>query len=167
MNSGDQSLAGIRLVAFDIDGVFTDGRLYISNDGVESKAFHTHDGFGIRQLIAADLHVAVISGRESAAVEKRMNELGVHHVIQGNPDKVAAFETLATELGISEADAVYVGDDLPDLPLLNRVGFSVAVNNAHEAVKAATDYTTVKSGGFGAVREVCDLILNGRNKAGA
>ena len=167
MNSGDRSLADVRLVAFDIDGVFTDGRLYISNDGIESKAFHTRDGFGIRQLIAAGLHVAVISGRESIAVEKRMSELGVHHVIQGNSDKVAAFDALAEELGISNFDAVYVGDDIPDLPLLSRVGFSVAVSNAHEEVKAATDYTTNNAGGFGAVREVCDLILNARNEAGA
>ena len=97
MNGGDQSLASMRLVAFDIDGVFTDGRLYLSNDGIESKAFHTHDGFGVRQLIAAGLDVAVISGRESAAVEKRMSELGVQHVIQGGSDKVAAFEALAAE----------------------------------------------------------------------
>jgi len=155
----------MRLVAFDIDGVFTDGRLYISNDGIESKAFHTHDGFGIRQLIVAGLEVAVISGRESAAVEKRMSELGVKHVIQGNSDKVAAFEALASELGISESEAVYVGDDLPDLPLLSRVGFSVAVSNAREEIKAASDYTTDKAGGFGAVREVCELVLDARKKA--
>ena len=96
-----------------------------------------------------------------------MSELGVHHVIQGNSDKVAAFDALTSELGISEADAVYVGDDIADLPLLNRVGFSVAVSNAHEEVKAVTDYTTDRAGGFGAVREVCDLILNARNVAGA
>ncbi len=155
----------MRLVAFDIDGVFTDGRLYISNDGIESKAFHMHDGFGIRQLIVAGLEVAVISGRESAAVEKRMSELGVQHVIQGNSDKVAAFEALATELGISESEAVYVGDDLPDLALLSRVGFSVAVSNAREEIKAASDYTTDKAGGFGAVREVCELVLDARKKA--
>ncbi len=165
MSGKDRSLASMRLVAFDIDGVFTDGRLYISNDGIESKAFHTHDGFGIRQLIVAGLVVAVISGRESVAVEKRMSELGVQHVIQGNSDKVAAFEALAAELGISDTEAVYVGDDLPDLPLLSRVGFSVAVSNAHEEVKAASDYTTDKAGGFGAVREVCDLVLNARKKA--
>ena len=165
MNDKDRSLANMRLVAFDIDGVFTDGRLYISNDGIEAKAFHTHDGFGIRQLIVAGLVVAVISGRESVAVEKRMSELGVQHVIQGNSDKVAAFEALAAELGISDTEAVYVGDDLPDLPLLSRVGFSVAVSNAHAEVKAASDYTTDKAGGFGAVREVCDLVLNARKKA--
>jgi 3-deoxy-D-manno-octulosonate 8-phosphate phosphatase (KDO 8-P phosphatase) len=165
VSTSDQSLAGTRLVAFDIDGVFTDGRFYLSNDGIESKAFHTHDGFGVRQLIGAGVEVAVISGRESAAVEKRMNELGVRYVLQGSADKVAAFEALVEKLGISEAEAVYVGDDLPDLPLLRRVGFSVAVSNARDEVKAACDYTTDKAGGFGAVREVCDLVLNARNKA--
>ncbi len=165
MNTRDQSLASMRLVAFDIDGVFTDGRFYLSNDGVESKSFHTHDGFGVRQLLAAGLAVAVISGRESAAVDKRMSELGVRYVVQGNSDKVAAFEALAKELGIDEAEAVYVGDDLPDLPLLRRVGFSIAVNNAHDDVKAECDYTTDKAGGFGAVREVCDLILHAQRQA--
>ena len=164
MNTRDQSLARVRLVAFDIDGVFTDGRFYLSNDGVESKAFHTHDGYGVRQLLGAGLNVAIISGRKSAAVEQRMSELGVRHVIQGISDKVAAFETLIAELEIDEADAVYVGDDLPDLPLLRRVGVSVAVNNAHDEVKTACDYTTDRAGGFGAVREVCDLVLNARQK---
>ena len=155
----------MRLVAFDIDGVFTDGRFYLSNDGVESKAFHTHDGFGVRQLLGAGLDVAVISGRDSAAVDKRMSELGIRYVMQGNSDKVAAFETLVKELGINEAEALYVGDDLPDLPLLRRVGFSVAVRNAHDDVKAECDYTTDKAGGFGAVREVCDLVLHAQRKA--
>ena len=162
MNTPDQTLANVRLVAFDIDGVFTDGRFYLSDDGVESKAFNTHDGFGVRQLLEAGLAVAVISGRKSTAVDRRMNELGVRHVIQGNSDKVAAFEALVKELGIVEAQSVYVGDDVPDLPLLRRVGFSVAVGNAHDDVKAACDYTTVRAGGFGAVREVCDLVLQAR-----
>lgn len=164
MNTADQSLAGISLVAFDIDGVFTDGRFYLSNDGVESKAFHTHDGHGVRQLLEAGLSVAIISGRNSAAVDRRMSELGVRHVIQGNSDKVAAFEALVRDLGINEAEAVYVGDDLPDLPLLRRVGFSVAVSNAHDKVKAECDYTTDTAGGHGAVREVCDLVLRAQGK---
>ena len=155
----------MRLVAFDVDGVFTDGRFYLSNEGVESKAFHTHDGFGVRQLLEAGLDVAVISGRESAAVDRRMSELGVKYVIQGNSDKVAAFEALVNDLGINEVVAVYVGDDLADLPLLRRVGFSVAVSNAHDEVKAECDYTTDKAGGYGAVREVCDLVLNARRRA--
>ena len=159
MNNRNQTLADVRLVAFDIDGVFTDGRFYMSNDGAESKAFHSHDGFGIKQLLEAGLAVAVISGRESAAVDNRMIGLGVQHIIQGTSDKVAAFELLVKDLGINEAQAVYVGDDVPDLPLLRRVGFSVAVNNAHDDVKAECDYTTARAGGFGAVREICDLVL--------
>lgn len=159
MNNQSQTLSDIRLVAFDIDGVFTDGRFYISKDGTESKAFHTHDGFGVKQLLEAGLVVAVISSRESAAVDHRMIGLGVQHIIQGTSDKVAAFELLIQDLEINEAQTVYVGDDVPDLPLLRRVGFSVAVSNAHDDVKAECNYTTVSAGGFGAVREVCDLVL--------
>jgi 3-deoxy-D-manno-octulosonate 8-phosphate phosphatase (KDO 8-P phosphatase) len=155
----------MRLVAFDVDGVFTDGRFYLSNDGVESKSFNTQDGFGVRKLLKAGVDVAVISGRNSPAVDKRMNELGVKYVIQGNTDKVAAFDALVKDLGLSDKEAVYVGDDVPDLPLLRRVGFSIAVSNAHADVKAECDYTTDSAGGFGAVREVCDLILNARHEA--
>ncbi len=159
----EDAFAKLRLVAFDVDGVFTDGRFYLSNDGVESKAFHTHDGFGIRRLLEAGLDVAVISGRSSAAVEIRMSELGVQHVIQGSADKIASFESLIGILEIDENESAYVGDDVPDLPLLRRVGFSVAVSNAHDDVKVECDYTTDNGGGYGAVREVCDLILNARN----
>lgn len=162
MTMREGALAKLRLVVFDVDGVFTDGRFYLSNDGVESKAFNTQDGFGIRRLLKAGLTVAVISGRNSAAVEKRMSELGVQHVIQGSSDKIASFESLINTLAIDENESVYVGDDVPDLPLLRRVGFSVAVNNAHDEVKSECDYTTDNGGGHGAVREVCDLILNAR-----
>ena len=144
-------LADIRLVAFDVDGVFTDGRFYLSDDGIESKAFHTQDGFGVRRLLEAGISVAVISGRNSAAVDRRMQELGVKHVIQGNSDKVSAFETLIGKLDLHEDQAAYVGDDMPDLPLLRRVGFPVAVSNAHAAVKSECDYVTRQAGGFGAV----------------
>ena len=119
--------AGIRLVAFDVDGVFTDGRFYLSDDGIETKAFHTQDGFGIRQLLNAGIAVAVISGRQSGAVERRMAELGVAHVIQGCRDKVAALDDLLAELHLAANQCAYVGDDIPDLPLLKAVGFSIAV----------------------------------------
>ena len=152
-------LQKIRLVAFDVDGVFTDGRFYLSDNGVESKAFNTQDGFGVRRLLDAGIAVAVISGRRSGAVEKRMAELGVAHVIQGCKDKVAALEELSAELGITAAECAFVGDDVPDLPLLAHVGFSIAVANAVSAVDAACDHTTHARGGNGAVREVCDLIL--------
>ncbi len=155
-------LAGIRLAAFDIDGVFTDGRFYLSDDGVELKAFNTQDGFGIRQLLDAGIEVAVISGRRSGAVEKRMQELGVRHVVQGCKDKVAALDALATELGLTAAECAYAGDDVPDLPLLGHVGYSIAVANAVQTVRDACDYTTRARGGSGAVREVCELILAAR-----
>ena len=154
------ALGRVRLVAFDIDGVFTDGRFYLSDDGIESKAFHTQDGFGIRQLIKSGVVVAVISGRSSGAVARRMAELKVHHVVQGCADKVAALGEIIAELGIPREDCAYVGDDVPDLPLLDKVGFSVAVQNAVAEVQARCDYVTTAPGGYGAVREVCDLLLN-------
>ena len=152
-------LARLRFIAFDIDGVFTDGRFYLSDDGVESKSFCTQDGFGIRQLLKAGIEVAVISGRKSAAVERRMSELGVRHVILACGDKTAAFDTLTNELGIAAEEAAFVGDDIPDLPLLSKVGYSFAVANAVSAVREYCDYTTKASGGNGAVREVCELVL--------
>jgi 3-deoxy-D-manno-octulosonate 8-phosphate phosphatase (KDO 8-P phosphatase) len=158
----NSALAGVQLAAFDVDGVFTDGRFYLSNDGVESKAFSTQDGFGIRRLVDAGITVAVISGRKSQAVELRMRELGVHFVVQGCGDKIAALDAITTELQITDAECVFVGDDLPDLPLLEKVGFSVAVGNAVGELHERCDYVTTASGGSGAVREVCDLLLSAR-----
>ena len=111
----DSRLANLKLVAFDVDGVFTDGRFYLSDDGVESKAFHTQDGYGIRRLIESGIAVAVISGRRSGAVDRRMQELGVSHVVQGCRDKVAALDEIADSLGIAVEESAYVGDDIPDL----------------------------------------------------
>ena len=155
-------LAELCLIAFDVDGVFTDGRFYLSEDGVETKAFNTQDGFGIRQILRAGIEVAVISGRTSGAVERRMSELGVRHVVLGCRDKVAAFEELISGLGFEPSACGYVGDDIPDLDLLRKVGCSFAVANAVADVRAACDFTTEASGGRGAVREVCDRILAAR-----
>lgn len=154
-----QNLSGIRLVAFDVDGVFTDGRFYLSDDGIESKAFNTQDGFGIRQLIQSGITVAVISGRKSGAVERRMTELGVPHIVQGCKDKVAALDGIIDTLSITALECAYVGDDIPDLPLLEYVGVSIAVANAVKPVHDKCDHITAASGGFGAVREICDLVL--------
>ena len=154
----------IRLVAFDVDGVFTDGRFYLSDEGTESKAFHTQDGYGIRRLLDAGVSVAVISGRNSGAVEKRMSELGVQHLVQGCSDKVAALDTIIAELNISAAECAYVGDDIPDLPLLEHVGFAIAVANAVPALHQQCDYSTSARGGQGAVREVCELILGAQSQ---
>ena len=161
----NDKLAKIRLVAFDVDGVFTDGRFYLSNAGVESKAFHTQDGFGVRQLLAAGIDVVVISGRRSDAVEKRMAELGVIHVLQGCGDKVAALDRIIADLGITPAECAYVGDDIPDLPLLNHVGVSVAVANAVSELRRQCDISTSAAGGRGAVREVCDLVLAAQDRS--
>ncbi|MDH3777473.1 MAG: HAD hydrolase family protein [Gammaproteobacteria bacterium] len=164
MSSGLSNLHKIRLIAFDIDGVFTDGRFYLSDDGVETKAFHTQDGYGVRRLLDAGMAVGVISGRHSLAVEKRMAELGVQHVILGCKDKVAAMDELAAALSIPITACAYVGDDLPDLPLLEHVGFSVAVANAVPALQEYCDYVTTKPGGFGAVREICDLLVTAADR---
>lgn len=157
-NEGRRLPRGIRLAVFDVDGVLTDGRFYLSNEGVESKAFSTQDGYGLKRLLAAGVDVAVISSRSSQAVALRMAELGIRHVVQGARDKVAAFEKLTGELQLSAEQCVYVGDDIPDLPLLRRAGYAIAVANAVEEVRQACDYTTHSPGGAGAVREICDLL---------
>lgn len=159
----NELLAGIRLIAFDVDGVFTDGRIYLSDDGVESKAFHTHDGYGIRRVLEAGIQVAIISGRKSGAVQRRMDELGVKHVYLDCKDKVEALDNLQTDLGISASQSAYAGDDLPDIALLKKAGVSFTVANAHIDVQEICDYTTAKVGGSGAVREICDLLLSARD----
>jgi 3-deoxy-D-manno-octulosonate 8-phosphate phosphatase (KDO 8-P phosphatase) len=151
-------LSTIKLLAFDVDGVFTDGRFYLSDDGVETKAFCTQDGYGVRQAMASGIEIAVISGRKSRAVERRMLELGVAHVVLGSSDKVTDCDHLRQLLQFEWSNCAYVGDDNPDLPLLRKVGFSVAVANAVVDVQNECDYTTTASGGFGAVREVCDMV---------
>lgn len=160
MSNLTDKLAGVRLVAFDVDGVFTDGRFYLSDEGIESKAFNTQDGFGIRQLISAGIAVAVISGRISGAVERRMTELGVPYIVQGCGDKVAALDGIVEELNITALECAYVGDDIPDLALLSHVGVSIAVANAVKQLRDECDFTTSASGGCGAVREVCELVLS-------
>ena len=160
----NEKLADVRLVAFDVDGVLTDGRICISDEGVESKTFHTQDGYGMRRLLEADIVVAVISGCTSAAVAKRMPELGIAHVVQGCEDKVAVLDQIIARLNISRAQCVYVGDDIPDLPLLKHVGFAVAVANAVPALHAQCDHSTSAAGGSGAVREVCELVLGARSQ---
>ena len=162
MSEAEEKLAGVKLVAFDVDGVFTDGRFYLSDEGVESKAFSTQDGYGIRQVVQSGLHVAIISGRKSAAVERRMTELGVEHVFLGCKDKMAVFDELTKKLGVSADEALYAGDDIPDLPLLTKVGYPVAVANAVRAVREYCAYTTQASGGHGAVREICEMVLAAR-----
>lgn len=158
------TLAAIRLVIFDVDGVLTDGRLYFDNQGGEYKAFHSRDGHGMKLLQQAGVPIAIITGRQSALVAKRMDDLGITHVYQGNHDKLPVFEQLLSKLDIDPRHICYVGDDILDLPVMTRVGLAVAVADAHPATKAHADYITQAAGGQGAAREICDLILSAQNK---
>jgi 3-deoxy-D-manno-octulosonate 8-phosphate phosphatase (KDO 8-P phosphatase) len=162
MTQLSERAAEIRLVVFDVDGVFTDGRLYYGADGENLKVFHVHDGQGIKRLLRQGVEIAVISGRDSAAVTRRMQDLGIRHVFQGDEDKLPLFEKLLAKLALDAQQTACVGDDLPDVPLLERAGLAVAVANALPAVRERAHYVTRAEGGRGAVREVCDLILDAR-----
>jgi len=151
----------IRLLVLDVDGVLTDGRLYCGPRGEVLKVFHVHDGHGIVQLQRAGIAVAVISGRRSPMVSTRCRELGVQHVFQGVSEKLPVLERLLKRLKITAEECACVGDDLPDLPLMERAGLSFAVADAVAAVRTRADRTTRAGGGRGAVREVCELLLRG------
>lgn len=154
--------AGVRLAVFDIDGVFTDGRIWMGTDGVEYKAFSVRDGVGVKQLLAAGVEVAIISGRASSAVDRRMAELGVTRVMQGCADKAEALAAVLRDTGIAPASTAYLGDDTPDLPALGVVGLPAAVADAHPEVLAAAAWTASLPGGRGAVREFCEFLLGAR-----
>ncbi len=155
----------VRLAIFDVDGVLTDGTLYLGPEGEVFKAFDVQDGHGVRMLQAAGIAIAIISGRSSRVVERRALELDIAHVSQGVSDKLSEFERLTARLGIAPEECAFVGDDLPDLPVMQRCGFAVAVANAVEAVKAGAHHVTRAGGGRGAVREFCELILASRGAA--
>lgn len=151
--------AGIQLLALDVDGVLTDGRLYFSNTGDEIKAFSTMDGHGIKLLQHAGIEVALITGRHSDIVSKRASELGIRHVAQGRENKLAALDALLARLSLDYAQAAYIGDDWPDLPCIRRVALGVTVPDAHPELLRLAFCVTTRCGGNGAVREVCDWIL--------
>lgn len=153
------TLSQIRLLVLDVDGVMTDGRLYFDADGEALKVFHVRDGHGIKSLLAAGITVAIISGRRSAALQRRAAELGIEHVQQGVDDKGSAIRGLMTELGLAAEQCACLVDDTPDLPMMAAVGWPVAVADAHEQVLAAARQVTRLPGGAGAVRELADLIL--------
>lgn len=154
--------AQLRLLVLDVDGVLTDGRLWFGPDGELMKAFHVRDGVGIKAVQGAGIEVAIISGRRSPAVERRAAELGIRHVRQGCADKAEALRALAAELGLTAASAACVVDDTPDLPMMALVALPIAVADAHPDVIAAAGHVTRAAGGAGAVREVCDLLLDAR-----
>ena len=150
---------GIRCVIFDVDGVMTDGRLYLGPDGSEWKSVHVRDGLGIKLLLRAGIEVAVISGRPSEAIAQRLMFLGVRHVWLDVDDKIAAFEELRTRLRLDDSAFAVMGDDVPDLPLLQRAGLALTVADAHPRALAAAHWTSRFAGGHGAVREAADMLL--------
>ena len=149
----------IKLLILDVDGVLTDGRLFFDNEGIEYKCFHARDGHGIKLLRQTGVEVAVISGRRSNSVALRMKNLGIDHVYQGHEDKLGAFAELLEKTGLTPEQVAHVGDDVLDLPIMLRAGLAIAVNDANFAVKARADWCTELPGGQGAVREICDFLM--------
>lgn len=149
----------VRLLVLDVDGVLTDGRLYYGAKGEALKVFHVRDGHGIKQMLAAGVRIAVISGRRSAAVTARCRELGIKDVHQGVADKLSLLRKLCKRLKVELAQTACIGDDTPDVALMRAVGFSFAVKDAHPDALAAAKRITRLPGGRGAVREVCDTLL--------
>jgi 3-deoxy-D-manno-octulosonate 8-phosphate phosphatase (KDO 8-P phosphatase) len=149
----------LKLLILDVDGVLTDGRLFFDDQGKEYKCFHARDGHGIKLLRQTGVEVAVISGRKSNSVSLRMKSLGVEHVYQGHENKIAALAEIMKKTSLKPEQVAHIGDDLLDLPVMTRVGLSIAVSDANDAVKDYADWCTKTAGGQGAVREVCDFIM--------
>lgn len=155
----------IKLLLLDVDGILTDGRLYFSNSGEESKAFHSLDGHGIKMLIGAGIPVGIITGRNSNIVAKRAADLGIDILYQGREDKSDVLQEISTDRGYALDAVGYAGDDLPDLPVLQAVGLGFSVPNAHPSVQSAVQVVTSRRGGEGAVREITDFILSAQGVA--
>ena len=165
MNADVQERAArIKLLLMDCDGVLTDGRIWLFENGEEQKGFHTRDGLGIDLLHRAGLRSGIISGRKSSAVETRARTLGMSFVVQGHENKVRAFAEVLAEAGVANDEVAYIGDDLNDIPLMTQSGLGVAVADAAHETRAHAHYVTKALGGFGAVREVIELILKSQGR---
>lgn len=158
-------LAQVKLLVCDVDGVFSDGRIYLGNAGEELKAFHTRDGYGVKALVKAGIPVAVITGRRSAIVENRMKALNVAHIIQGEENKADALSDLMKRLELNTDEVAAVGDDMPDTGMYKHVAVKIAVADAHPYVAKQANWITTLPGGFGAVREISDTILQAKGVA--
>ena len=156
--------AKVKLLLLDVDGVLTDGRIIMDHKGREIKAFNVRDGHGLRLLREAGIEVAILTGRSSPVVQKRADDLGILWVRQGVHDKVGAYQEIARKMGITDDEACFIGDDLVDIPLLKRVGIPIVVADGAPEAKRFARYVTQSSGGKGAVREVCDLLLQTQGK---
>lgn len=154
----------IKLLICDVDGVFSDGLVYMGNQGEELKTFHTRDGYGVKSLMNAGIEIAIITGRQSQIVENRMTALGIKLIYQGQDDKVKAYQDICDKLNIAPEHTGYIGDDLIDWPVMEKVALKVCVADGHPLLVQRANYVTNIKGGHGAVREVCDLILQARDE---
>ena len=159
MQDLQERAAQVRMVIFDVDGVLTDGRLFIGDDGQEYKAFNSKDGHGMRMLLDSGVDIGIITGRTSEVVRIRMESLGIRHVFQGRREKLPAYDELKAAVGLSDEQIAFVGDDVVDLPVMRRAGFAVAVQDAHALVKQHAHWITPSEGGRGAARDVCELVM--------
>lgn len=157
-------MKNIKLLILDVDGVLTDGKIAYSDDGTQTKNFFVPDGLGMKMLLRAGIEIAVISGKQSKATQLRLTELGIKHIFLGHENKNAIFNQLKHELAISNDEIAYIGDDIPDLPIMQQVGLSIAVKNAHPQIKKIANLILTTNGGNGAVRQVCELILQTQKK---
>lgn len=160
----NDKLVHIKMLLMDVDGVLTDGKVIFTNSGDELKAFDIQDGMGITLAKKAGLLTGIITGRESDVIQRRAEELKYDVIYQGSPEKLIPYENIKKQFGLSDEEICYIGDDLPDLTILRRAGFSVAVSNARDELKSMVDFITEKNGGNGAVREVVELILKSQGK---
>ncbi len=154
----------IKLLICDVDGVFSDGLIYMGNNGEELKTFHTRDGYGVKSLMNAGVEIAIITGRRSQIVENRMRALGISLIYQGQDDKVKAYHDICQKLDIAAEHTGYIGDDLIDWLVMEKVALKVCVADGHPLLAQRANYVTTIRGGHGAVREVCDLILQARDE---
>jgi 3-deoxy-D-manno-octulosonate 8-phosphate phosphatase (KDO 8-P phosphatase) len=154
----------VQLLCLDVDGVMTDGSIWIDDHGVETKRFHVRDGTGLKIWMHLGFQAAIITGRRGMAVRHRANELGIQHVLQGSNDKLSDFEKLLNGLGLDASEAAMLGDDLPDLPIMKRVGYPMAVSDAVAEVRAVAEFVTTRPGGHAAVREAIEHLLQAKER---
>ena len=151
----------VKMLVLDVDGILSNGKIVYDANGVETKSFDVQDGIGTNSLKKYGIKTAIITGRTSPMVDKRAKEIGIDHIVQGRDDKLVALKELLADMALELKDCAYMGDDLPDIKAMQTVGFAATVPNAHSEVINRSDMVTTRAGGYGAVREVCDLILKG------
>lgn len=159
-----QKLKSIQLLLLDVDGVLTDGTIIYNHDGSETKIFNVKDGLGLKLAMKAGIKVGIVSGRKSPALDYRCRDLGIPYAFGGIQDKARILERIVGLTGVVPENTAYIGDDLPDLPLMRLIGLSIAVADAHQIVIKNADWTTSSAGGCGAVREVCEALLKARGE---